>query len=416
VLFRSKEERDKTERERVEKEKQEREQADREKAERDKAEREKADQEKQERQQREKEERERPGDKQPESSSETPPAEGNPSDPAPPTSPEDQAKNNPPPTDLKTEENNPPAPKPGPRDRPAAPTDPQPALDRSSVDPRIPGGDKIPGPRQLGENVPDLTDPSSVVDRFFGIFTGGGKRRAAAESAAVVPRPGKNTVTLERPAGARRSRGAFLGIFRPEFPNLVQATKVRDVAIDRRVTSPRTVTYKSRMSRVSRWIGPLTLGLINYVPFETMNAAVAGRVNNLMAEEEISVEQLVARTFEDGIRSNQRFIVAKNPEAVFELEMTRYALDPMPTSLGRMKPTVSVTGRLYNTRGQLLWIGKGFSTIAERGLKGATVEQYEDNPEQLRTDFETATRIAMSRLVAQANAVPRASVKVTAAD
>ncbi len=408
-----KQEREKTERERVEKEDEERKNNEREKPEKENPPREDPE--------KDREERDRPGADQPESRGdetvprEDKPADGKPSEPVPPTSPEDKEKGNPQPTDPKAEEATPPAPQPGPRDLPAAPTDPKPALDRSSVDPLIPGSDNIPGARQLGENVQSLTDPSSAVDRFFGFFTGG-KRRAVAEPAVVVSRSGKNVVTVERPAGARRSRGAFLGIFRPEFPNLVQATRVRDVAVDSRVTSPRTVTYKSRLSRVSRWIGPLTLGLLNYVPFETMNAAVAGRINNLMAEEEISVEQLVARTFEDGIRKKNRYVIAKNPEAVFELEMTRYALDPMPTSLGRMKPTVSVTGRLYNTRGQLLWIGKGFSTIVEKGLKGATVEQYEDNPAQLRTDFETAARIAMSRLVAQANAVPRASVKVTAAE
>ena len=441
-----KQDRERSEREKVDQEKQNREQ--REKEDREKEDREKADKERQNREREEEdeerknnerekpekenppredgekdgEERNRPGDNQPESRGdetgprEDKPADGKPAEPAPPTSPEDKEKGNPQPTDPKAEETAPPTPQPGPRDLPVAPTDPKPALDRSSVDPLIPGSDKIPGTRQLGENVQSLTDPSSAVDRFFGFFTGGGKRRAVAEPAAVVSRSGKNVVTVERPAGARRARGAFLGIFRLEFPNLVQATRVRDVAVDSRVTSPRTVTYKSRLSRVSRWIGPLTLGLLNYVPFETMNAAVAGRINNLMAEEEISVEQLVARTFEDGIRKNNRYVIAETPEAVFELEMTRYALDPMPTSLGRVKPTVSVTGRLYDTNGQLLWLGKGFSTIAEPGLKGANVEHYEANPAQLRADFETAARVAMSRLVAQANAVPKATVKVSAAE
>ena len=412
--------RDKTDREKSKQEKAEKDKQERQRREKEK--REKADKEKQERDQREKEERDRPGDNQPNRGGdetippEERPADGKPSEPSPPTSPADPEKSSPKPEELKADETTPPAPKPGPRDLPAAPTDPKPPLDRSSVDPLIPESDNIPGTRQLSENVQNLTDPSSAVDRFFGFFTGRGKRGAAPNPEVVVSRSGKNVVSVERPAGARRSRGAFLGIFRPEFPNLLQAAKVRNVAVDSRVTSPRTVTYKSRLSRVSRWIGPLTLGLLNYVPFETMNAAVAGRINNLMAEEEITIEPLVAKIFAEGLREKKRFILAENPEAVFELELTRYALDPMPTSLGRVKPTVSVTGRLYSTNGQLLWIGKGFSTIAEKGLNGATVEQYEANPAQLRADFESAIRVAMSRLVAQANAVPKASVRVTTAE
>jgi hypothetical protein len=139
---------------------------------------------------------------------------------------------------------------------------------------------------------------------------------------------------------------------------------------------------------------------------------VAGRVNNLMAEEEIEVERIISKVFAEQLKDSKRYKIANPPDAVFELELTRYALDPMPTSLGRMKPTVSVTGRLYDANGQLLWLGKGFSTFAERGIKGATVEQYEEDPDLLRRDFEVAANSAIRRLAMQANAVPRATVTV----
>jgi len=211
---------------------------------------------------------------------------------------------------------------------------------------------------------------------------------------------------------AARSSGAFLGVFRLEIPDLVAAGKVRKIEVDPRVTSPRTLTYKSRLSRVSRWIGPLTLGLLNYVPFETMNAGVSGRMNNLMAEEKISVEQLATRFFGESLAEGKRFRLGEPSDAVMSVEVNRYALDPVPTSLGRMKPTVSLTGRLRSPQGRLLWIGKGFSTIAESGIKGATVEQYEANPVALRAEFEEAARVAARRLAAQANALPKAKVSV----
>jgi hypothetical protein len=432
------EQKEREQREREEKEKADNEKKQREKEEREakeKADNEKKEAEQKEREQREREEKEKADNekKQRETEENRPPEE--PAKPEPPagepTKPED--KPSPPAAPAKTDDT-PPAGPSGPtadpeprrplppgRDSPVTPIE-QTRLDIPSVPsrgdlPSAPSVPTSPGSLVPSGRVDEVlgTSPSSAVDRFFGIFTGGSKR-AAAPAVATTVTTGKGVVTLERPASARRARGAFLGIFRPEFPNLPAATKIHKVAVDTRVTSPRTVTYKSRLSRVSRWIGPLTLGLLNYVPFETMNAAVAGRINNLMAEEEISVEQLVARIFQEGVRDGKRYVLANNPQAVFELEMTRYALDPMPTSLGRVKPTVSVTGRLYDNNGQLLWIGKGFSTIAEPGLKGANVEHYEANPAQLRADFETATRVAMSRLVAQANAVPKASVKVTAAD
>lgn len=220
--------------------------------------------------------------------------------------------------------------------------------------------------------------------------------------------------TAEKPFRTRKRGGGFLlGIIKPEFPNLWKAAKVQQVVIDHRVTSPRTITYKSRFSRVSRWIAPLTLGLVTYIPYETMNASVAARLNNLMAEEEIYVEKEVSAGFAAEISKSKRFRLANPPEAVFELEITRYALDPLPLSIGRMKPTVSVTGRLFDTNGQLLWIGKGFSTILERGIRGATVEQYEDDPELLLTDFRASVSSAIRRLGAMANVVPRASVTVT---
>lgn len=274
----------------------------------------------------------------------------------------------------------------------------------------VPGADNIPGAADADRALHSLADPGAARDGLFGFLFGG--RRAAPAVEEPVVSVGKGIVPADSSARVRRSQGAFLGIFRLEVPALASAAKVQRVQIDPRVTSPRTLTYKSRLSRVSRWIGPLTLGLLNYVPFETMNAAVSGRMNNLMAEEKISVEETAAREFSEDLAEGKRFAIGSPPEASIELEITRYALDPVPTSVGRMKPTVSLTGRMYGPTGRLLWIGKGFSTIAERGIKGATVEQYEANPAALRADFDEAVQVASRRLAMQANALPRAKLTV----
>ena len=274
----------------------------------------------------------------------------------------------------------------------------------------VPGADNIPGASDADRALRSLTDPAAARDGFFGFLFGG--RRAAPAVEEPIVSAGKGVLAADRSTRVRRSRGAFLGIFRLEAPDLASAAKVQLVQIDPRVTSPRTLTYKSRLSRISRWIGPLTLGLLNYVPFETMNAAVSGRMNNLMAEEKISVEEMAARVFAENLSEGKRFTIGSPPEAFVELEITRYALDPVPTSVGRMKPTVSLTGRMYGPTGRLLWIGKGFSTIAERGIKGATVEQYESSPAALRADFDEAVQVASRRLAMQVNALPRAKLTV----
>ena len=201
-----------------------------------------------------------------------------------------------------------------------------------------------------------------------------------------------------------------------EVPDVARAAKIRGASVDDKVSSPRTLTYKSRASRLSRWIGPLTFGLLNYVPFETLNAGVSGTINNLMAEEGISVESMTAKAFAAHLKDGKRWAKAAPSEGVFKIEVNRYALDPVPTSISLLRPTVSLTGRLYDNNGKLLWIGKGFTSSIEPGLKGATLEQYEADPDMLHKDFETAVQTATKRLAAQANAVPKASVKVLAAD
>ena len=201
-----------------------------------------------------------------------------------------------------------------------------------------------------------------------------------------------------------------------DVPNLAQAAKTTRATVDNKVTSPRTLTYKSRASRLSRWIAPLTFGLITYVPFDTMNADVTGTVNNLMAEEDISVEDMTAKAFAAQLKDGKRWSAAAPSEGSFKIEINRYALDPVPTSVSLLRPTVSLTGRLFDNDGKLLWIGKGFTSSVEPGIKGATLEQYEANPDMLRKDFETSVQTATKRLAAQANAVPKASVKVAAAD
>jgi hypothetical protein len=278
----------------------------------------------------------------------------------------------------------------------------------------ITGGETLPAvPRldsssSIAEAVFAL--PGSLIERIFGVP----KKHITPTRLARNFSSGKEVLAAKKPFRTRKRGGGFLfGIIKPEFPNLWKAAKVQRVVIDHRVTSPRTITYKSRFSRVSRWIAPLTLGLATYIPYETMNASVAARLNNLMDEEEIFVEKEVSTGFAAEISKSKRFRVANPPEALFELEITRYALDPIPLSIGRMKPTVSITGRLFDPNGQLLWIGKGFSTILERGIRGATVEQYEDDPERLRNDFRASISSAIRRLVALANMVPRASVTVT---
>jgi hypothetical protein len=201
-----------------------------------------------------------------------------------------------------------------------------------------------------------------------------------------------------------------------DVPNLAQAAKTSRATVDDKVTSPRTLTYKSRASRISRWIAPLTFGLITYVPFDTMNAGATGTVNNLMAEEGISVEDMTTKAFAAQLKDGKRWSAAAPSEGSFKIEINRYALDPVPTSISLLRPTVSLTGRLFDNDGKLLWIGKGFTSSVEPGIKGATLEQYEANPDVLRQDFETAVQTATKRLAAQANAVPKASVKVAAAD
>jgi hypothetical protein len=201
-----------------------------------------------------------------------------------------------------------------------------------------------------------------------------------------------------------------------EVPDVARAAKIRGASVDDKVASPRTLTYKSRVSRLSRWIGPLTFGLLNYVPFETLNAGVSGTINNLMAEEGISVEAMTAKAFAAQLKDGKRWAKVAPSEGTFKIEVNRYALDPVPTSISLLRPTVSLTGRLYDDNGKLLWIGKGFVSSIEPGLKGATLEQYEANPEMLRQGFETAVQTATKRLAAQASSIPKASIKVAAAE
>lgn len=201
-----------------------------------------------------------------------------------------------------------------------------------------------------------------------------------------------------------------------DVPNLAQAAKTSRASVDEKVASPRTLTYKSRASRVSRWIAPLTMGLLTYVPFDSMNADVTGEVNNLMAEEKISVESMVAAAFADQLAGGKRWSTEEPADGVFKIEIDRYALDPVPTSVSLLRPTVSLTGRLFDNDGKLLWIGKGFTSSLEPGIKGLTLQQYQANPDVLRKDFETTVQSAAKRLAAQANAVPKASVKVAAAE
>jgi len=202
----------------------------------------------------------------------------------------------------------------------------------------------------------------------------------------------------------------------PKFdvPNLALAAKTRSASVDPKITSPRTLTYKSRVSRLSRWISPLTLGLIAYVPFDTMNAGVVSQMNNLMAEERIAVESMTAAAFEEHLKEGKRW--KQGDDGVFKIQINRYALDPVPTSISLLRPTVSLTARLFDDKGKLLWVGRGFTSSLEPGIKGATLEQYTANPETLREDFATAVQTATKRAAAQANAVPKASVKVLPAE
>jgi len=202
----------------------------------------------------------------------------------------------------------------------------------------------------------------------------------------------------------------------PKFdvPDLALAAKTRSASVDPKITSPRTLTYKSRVSRLSRWISPLTLGLIAYVPFDTMNAGVVSQMNNLMAEERIAVESMTAAAFEEHLKEGKRW--KQGDDGVFKIQINRYALDPVPTSISLLRPTVSLTARLFDDKGKLLWVGRGFTSSLEPGIKGATLEQYTANPETLREDFATAVQTATKRAAAQANAVPKASVKVLPAE
>jgi hypothetical protein len=147
-----------------------------------------------------------------------------------------------------------------------------------------------------------------------------------------------------------------------------------------------------------------------------MNAGVTGAMNNLMAEQGISVEDMATDAFATQLKEGKRWPKSTPAEGTFQIEVNRYALDPVPTSLSRLRPTVSLTGRLFDNDGKLLWIGKGFTSSLEPGIKGATLEQYAADPAALRNDFQSAVQTATKRLAGQANAVPKASIKVATAE
>jgi hypothetical protein len=248
---------------------------------------------------------------------------------------------------------------------------------------------------------------------------------AADETRAAVETTSRQAVAIRNDAaaqvtGAQEQLKSKLQLpFRlPKFdiPDMFRAAKMRRAGVDPKVTSPRTLTYKSRASRLSRWIAPLTMGLITYVPFDTMNAGATGTINNLMAEEGISVESMTADAFADQVKEGKRWVAGAPSDGVFKIEINRYALDPVPTSISLLRPTVSLTGRLFDNDGKLLWIGKGFTSSLEPGIKGATLEQYAADPAALRNDFQSAVQTATKRLAGQANAVPKASIKVAAAE
>jgi len=242
---------------------------------------------------------------------------------------------------------------------------------------------------------------------------------AARNQAAAPMTSAKDKATAQAVAARDQLKSKLKSPFKLpklDVPNLARAAKTSRASVDDKVTSPRTLTYKSRASRLSRWIAPLTMGLIAYVPFDSMNDDVVGAMNNFMAEEKISVESMAAEAFADQLKDGKRWSSAQPSEGAFQIEIDRYALDPVPTSVSRLRPTVSLTGRLFDNDGKLLWIGKGFTSSLEPGIKGATLEQYQANPDVLRKDFETSVQTAAKRLAAQANAVPKASVKVAAAD
>ena len=227
----------------------------------------------------------------------------------------------------------------------------------------------------------------------------------------------RDTATSQVNAAGDQMRDKLNSPFKlPKFdvPDLALAGKMRSASVDPKVTSPRTLTYKSRVSRLSRWISPLTLGLIGYVPFDTMNAGVVSQMNNLMAEERIAVESMTADAFEKHLKEGKRW--KQGGDGVFKIQINRYALDPVPTSISLLRPTVSLTARLFDDKGKVLWVGRGFTSSLDPGIKGATLEQYAANPDALREDFATAVQTATKRAAAQANSVPKASVKVLSAE
>ena len=227
----------------------------------------------------------------------------------------------------------------------------------------------------------------------------------------------RDTATSQVNAARDQVRDKLKSPFKlPKFdvPDLTLAGKMRSASVDPKVTSPRTLTYKSRVSRLSRWISPLTLGLIGYVPFDTMNAGVVSQMNNLMAEERIAVESMTADAFEKHLKEGKRW--KQGGDGVFKIQINRYALDPVPTSISLLRPTVSLTARLFDEKGKLLWVGRGFTSSLETSIKGATLEQYAANPDALREDFATAVQTATKRAAAHANSVPKASVKVLSAE
>jgi hypothetical protein len=183
--------------------------------------------------------------------------------------------------------------------------------------------------------------------------------------------------------------------------------QIKTIGVDARVDAPAMRFGKQTHS------GNLTVALTE-LTVDAIKANGIKRMAGIMQEHKIDVAGMVSSNFVQAITDLGYQFSTNQPDATFVVEFEQVGFDEAGFS-SRKVPFAVLLGKLVKTDGEVIWRGNSDNgneaLFGEAGASGAATksngekigvpkwEDYEQNPEKLRADWDAVTLKAVHELL-----------------
>lgn len=180
-----------------------------------------------------------------------------------------------------------------------------------------------------------------------------------------------------------------------------QRAKIKTVSLDNNVVKPKTAFYQGRAQSVG-----LAFGVLGALATSGSAQDTGTQLAEFMLKNNIDIGEITNTALAAETKRTNTFLVtnAGNEDAKFKSEIKIFGLAQSNGLSSTLYPTLGVTSQLIDKNGVVTWEKYEYVTaLNSENNQGDTLENFQKDPQKLKSTFENAARIVTKLLVENLN-------------